>query len=157
MTRTGLGFDSHRLCPGDHIMLGGIRIPCEFAVDAHSDGDVLVHALTDALLGTIAVGDIGDHFPDTDPQFSDAESTRFLAQAMDMVREMGFSLVNCDVTVMAEKPRLGPVKQEIRDRIASVLDISADRVSIKAKTGEGMGFVGRCEGIAAVALVTVEG
>lgn len=151
--RVGQGFDVHRLAVGRRLVLGGVEIPFEKGLLGHSDADVLLHAIADALLGTAALGDIGRHFPPSDPQYKDADSVKLLAQVVAMVREAGCeSIGNVDCVVMAERPKLLPYINAMRDRIADVLDIPAARVSVKATTCEGLGFVGREEGIAASAV-----
>jgi 2-C-methyl-D-erythritol 4-phosphate cytidylyltransferase/2-C-methyl-D-erythritol 2,4-cyclodiphosphate synthase len=154
-TRCGLGYDVHAFGPGDHVMLGGIRIPHDQGVQAHSDGDVVLHALTDAVLGALADGDIGSHFPPSDPQWKGASSDRFLAHAVARLAAGGGRIVNCDVTVVCEAPRIGPHRDAMRERIAAICGIGIDRVAVKATTSERMGFTGRREGLAAQALVTV--
>ena len=136
-------------------MLGGVRIAHDRGVRAHSDGDVVLHALTDAVLGTIADGDIGSHFPPSDPQWAGASSDRFLAHAVARLVDRGGRIVNCDVTVVCEAPKVGPHRDAMRERISEICDIGPDRVAIKATTSERMGFTGRREGLAAQALVTV--
>jgi len=136
MFRIGYGFDSHKLEPGTGIVLGGVVIPCEKSVLAHSDGDVVLHALTDAVLGAAAAGDIGDHFPDTDPVWKDAESSLFLERAIKTAAGKGLAPVNCDITVIAPYPRLSSWKEKIRVGISDMLEIPVDRVSVKATTGK---------------------
>ena len=153
--RTGLGYDTHIFGDGDQIMLGGIAIPHSRGVIAHSDGDVVLHALTDALLGAVGKGDIGDHFPPSDHQWKNAESYIFLSAARDIVNNLGYTIANVDMTVIAELPKVGPHRSEITQRIAQILQIEVDRVSIKATTNEKMGFLGRGEGIAAMAICTL--
>ena len=153
--RTGSGFDVHRFCEGDHVWLCGVRIPHTHGVEAHSDGDVGLHALTDALLGAIADGDIGQHFPPSDPQWKGVASDRFLADAARRVREKGGHITNVDVTVLCEAPRIGPHRDAMRARIAGVLGIEIGRVGLKATTTERLGFTGRREGLAAMAVATV--
>ncbi|MBL8569603.1 MAG: bifunctional 2-C-methyl-D-erythritol 4-phosphate cytidylyltransferase/2-C-methyl-D-erythritol 2,4-cyclodiphosphate synthase [Phreatobacter sp.] len=153
--RTGQGYDVHAFAPGDHVWLGGIRIPHECGVIAHSDGDVALHAATDALLGAIGDGDIGTHFPPSDPQWRGASSDRFLAHAAALVAARGGRIGNIDLTIVCEAPKIGPHREAIRERIAAIVGISVDRVSIKATTSEKMGFTGRREGLAALALATV--
>jgi len=154
-TRCGFGYDVHAFGEGDHVMLGGVRIAHDRGVRAHSDGDVVLHALTDAVLGTIADGDIGSHFPPSDPQWAGASSDRFLAHAVALLADRGGRIVNCDVTVVCEAPKVGPHRDAMRERIAGICGIGPDRVAIKATTSERMGFTGRREGLAAQALVTV--
>jgi len=153
--RTGLGFDVHQFAPGDHLMLGGIRIPHQCGLSGHSDADVVLHAIVDALLGAIAEGDIGSHFPPTDPQWRGVSSDRFLAFAVDRVRAHGGKIVHIDVTVVCEAPRIAPHRDAMRTRIAAVAGIAAGRVGVKATTSEKMGFIGRSEGMAAFANATV--
>lgn len=154
-TRTGSGFDVHRFTDGDHVWLGGIKIPHSHKLDGHSDADVVLHALTDALLGVIGDGDIGQHFPPSDPQWKGAASMLFLADAARRVGARGGRIINVDVTVLAEAPRIGPHRPQMQDAIAQALGLTVDRVGIKATTTEGMGFTGRREGIAAMATATV--
>jgi 2-C-methyl-D-erythritol 4-phosphate cytidylyltransferase / 2-C-methyl-D-erythritol 2,4-cyclodiphosphate synthase len=153
--RTGQGFDVHRFAPGDHVWLCGVKIPHAFALEGHSDADVALHALTDALLGAIADGDIGQHFPDTDPRWKGAASHLFLAEAARRVAGRGGRIANVDVTILCEAPKIAPHRQAMRMRIADILGIDADRVAVKATTTEGLGFTGRREGIAAMATATV--
>lgn len=155
VVRTGTGFDVHAFAEGDHVWLGGIRIPHGRGVAAHSDGDVVLHALTDAILGALADGDIGVHFPPSDPQWRGASSDRFLAFAVDRVRARGGVVDHLDVTVLCEAPRLGPHRDAIRERIAAIAGLSLGAVSIKATTTERMGFTGRGEGLAAQAAATI--
>lgn len=155
VTRLGTGFDVHAFGEGDHIWLGGIRIPHDRGVLAHSDGDVILHALTDALLGAIADGDIGTHFPPSDPQWKGASSDRFLAHAAALVRARGGKIDHLDTTLLCEKPRLGPYREEMRRRIAEICGLRIDQVSLKATTTEKLGFTGRGEGIAAQAAATI--
>ena len=154
-TRTGSGFDVHRFTDGDHVWLGGIKIPHTHKLDGHSDADVVLHALTDALLGVIGDGDIGQHFPPSDPQWKGAASMLFLADAARRVAARGGRIINVDVTVLAEEPRIGPHRPQMQAAISQALGLSTDRVGIKATTTEGMGFTGRREGIAAMATATV--
>jgi len=153
MHRAGLGYDSHRFEPGRPLMLGGVRVEHPAGLAGHSDGDAVLHALTDAVLGAIASGDIGEHFGDTDPRWAGADSGRFLAHAVALAGQKGYRVVNADVTVLAESPALSPYKQEMRRRIADLLGVAPDDVAVKAKTNEQMGFIGRGEGIAALAVV----
>ena len=154
--RIGQGFDVHAFEPGDHVVLGGVRIPHNQGLRAHSDGDVLLHALTDALLGAVALGDIGQHFPDTDPRYKDADSRVLLRDAYALVREKGYLLGNADMTVVAEQPKLAAWTKAMRENIAEDLDLALDCISIKATTSERLGFCGREEGIAAQAVVLLE-
>ena len=151
--RIGQGFDVHAFGPGDHLFLGGVKIAHDHGVIAHSDGDVLLHALTDALLGALALVDIGQWFPPSDPRWADADSTQFVAAAMRAVAEHGYRVNNVDLTVLAEAPKLAPHNTAIRARIAQLLEVDESRVGLKATTTEGLGLVGRREGIAAQAVV----
>jgi 2-C-methyl-D-erythritol 4-phosphate cytidylyltransferase / 2-C-methyl-D-erythritol 2,4-cyclodiphosphate synthase len=153
--RTGSGFDVHRLVPGDHVWLCGVRIPHTHRLQGHSDADVALHALTDAILGAIGDGDIGQHFPDTDPRWQGAASHVFLADAARRARSLGGLISNVDVTLLCEAPRIAPHRDAMRERIAAVLGIDVRRVGVKATTTEGLGFTGRREGIAALASATV--
>jgi 2-C-methyl-D-erythritol 4-phosphate cytidylyltransferase / 2-C-methyl-D-erythritol 2,4-cyclodiphosphate synthase len=153
--RVGTGYDVHAFTEGDHIWLGGVRIPHAQGVKAHSDGDVALHALTDALLGALAEGDIGTHFPPSDPQWRGASSDRFLAFAAGRVTERGGRVDHLDLTIVCEAPKVGPHRDAIRARIAEVAGIGLDRVAVKATTSERMGFTGRGEGLAALATATV--
>jgi len=153
--RTGTGFDVHRLISGDGIMLCGVFINCDKRLSGHSDADVGLHALTDALLGAIGEGDIGDHFPPGDPQWKGAESAQFLSHAASLVSGKGGRITHVDVTLICERPKIGPHKPEMKQRIAEILGIDCDRVSVKATTTEKLGFTGRGEGIAAQAVATV--
>lgn len=154
-TRTGFGFDVHAFEPGDHVWIGGIRIDHGRALKGHSDADVALHALTDALLGAVAAGDIGDHFPPSDPQWKGAPSPLFLEHARALVEARGGRIEHVDVTIICEAPRIGPHRQAMRERIAGLLRLPLDRVSVKATTTERLGFTGRGEGIAAQAVATV--
>lgn len=154
--RIGQGYDVHAFEPGDHVVLGGVRIPYTQALRAHSDGDVVLHALTDALLGAVALGDIGQHFPDTDPAYRGADSRKLLRDAYALVAKQGFTLTNADMTVVAEKPRLAEWIVPMRTNISKDLDIAIERISVKATTSERLGFCGREEGIAALAVVLLE-
>jgi 2-C-methyl-D-erythritol 4-phosphate cytidylyltransferase/2-C-methyl-D-erythritol 2,4-cyclodiphosphate synthase len=153
--RTGNGFDVHAFADGDHVMLGGVRIPHSRGVTGHSDADVALHALVDAILGALAEGDIGQHFPPSDPQWKGASSDRFLAFACERVRERGGIIANLDVTVVCEAPRVSPHRDAMRERIAAIAGVSASRVAVKATTSEKLGFTGRGEGIVAMATATV--
>jgi len=149
--RIGTGFDVHAFGDGDHVMLGGVRIPHSRGVLAHSDGDVVIHALCDAMLGALALGDIGKHFPPGDPQWKDADSRAFLRHCNALLRERGWALGNADVTVICERPKVGPHADAIRALLAQDLGVDIDAISIKATTTETLGFTGRGEGIAAQA------
>jgi len=151
--RIGHGFDAHRLCEGDHIIIGGVRIPHTHGMLAHSDGDVLIHAICDALLGAIAYGDIGRLFPDTDPAFKGVDSTLLLEKVMQEVAAQGFRVGNLDATVIAQAPRMQPHVAAMRERIGRLLGVQVDEVNVKATTTEKMGYTGRGEGIAAHAVV----
>lgn len=153
--RTGNGYDVHQLEPGDGVTLCGIFIPHDQRLKGHSDADVALHALTDALLATCGAGDIGDHFPPSDPQWKGAPSRIFLEHAARIVREAGGTIMNADISLIAEAPKVGPHRQAMREKLADVLGISLDRCSVKATTNETIGFVGRREGIAAIATATV--
>ena len=156
MTRTGIGYDSHRLVEGRRLVLGGVEIAHERGLAGHSDADVLTHALIDAVLGAAGLGDIGGHFPDTDEQFKDADSLALLARVMAIVRDRGLRVVNVDCTVVIERPKLAPHRDEIRASLAAALGLEPHEVNVKASTGEGIGFVGRGEGAAALAVATLE-
>lgn len=151
--KIGHGIDVHRFGPGDHVTLGGVKIPHEQGLVAHSDGDVALHALADALLGALALGDIGQHFPDTDASYSGADSRVLLRHVLSLVQARGFRVGNADITVLAERPKLAPHIVQMRERIAEDLGVAADCVSVKATTTEKLGFVGRREGIEAHAVV----
>lgn len=151
--RIGQGWDVHRFGPGDHVMLGGIRVPHEQGLEAHSDGDVVIHALSDALLGAAALGDIGGWFPDTDERWAGADSTDLLAEVRQALRAQGWAPVNLDITVLAQVPKVAPHVAAMREHLAACLAVPPDRVSVKASTTEGLGFVGRREGLAASAVV----
>jgi 2-C-methyl-D-erythritol 2,4-cyclodiphosphate synthase len=153
---TGIGWDVHWLVPGRPLILGGVRIESELGLDGHSDADVLTHAVIDALLGAVGAGDIGEHFPDTDERWKDADSLELLRHVDALLAERGAAVVNVDATVMLERPQLLDHKPVMRARLADVLGLDPQRVNVKATRGEGMGFVGRIEGAAALALVTVE-
>lgn len=150
--RIGQGFDVHAFGDGDHVMLGGVRVPHDRGVVAHSDGDVALHALCDALLGALALGDIGTHFPPSDPQWKGADSRAFLRHCDHLVRDLGWRVGNVDLTVICERPKVGPHAEAMRRTIALDLGIELDAVSVKATTTEKLGFTGRGEGIAAQAV-----
>ncbi len=154
--RSGLGWDSHRIAPGRKLILGGIVIPSEFGFEAHSDGDILSHAVTDALLGAAALGDIGMHFPDTDPKWKDASSGQFLAHAAALVRELGFTVSNVDSTVILERPKLKNFRLAIRESLARTLELEVDQISVKFKTAEGVGPVGEGKSGEAQAVVLLQ-
>ena len=153
--RTGLGWDNHRIAEGRPMIIGGITIPCEFGLDGHSDADILLHALTDALLGALALGDIGMHFPDTDPRWKGASSDRFLAHALDLVRERGWTIANVDTTVILQRPKLKDFRDPMRENIARILGIDVDQVGVKFKTAEKVGPVGEGKSAEAQAIATL--
>jgi 2-C-methyl-D-erythritol 2,4-cyclodiphosphate synthase len=154
--RIGQGFDVHAFGDGDHVMLGGVRIPYGRGVVAHSDGDVIIHALCDAVLGGLGEGDIGRHFPDSDPRYRGADSRVFLRTVAQMMRTAGFRLVNADLTVLAEAPRIAAHRDAIASNLAADLGVEARFINVKATTTERMGFLGRGEGLAALASVLLE-
>ena len=156
ITRTGFGVDAHRFGPGDAVWLGGVRIAHDKGLVGHSDADAGLHALTDAVLGAIAEGDIGQHFPPSDPKWKGASSDRFLVHAVELVKAKGGRMISADLTLICERPKIGPHRDAMRARIAELLDLPLDRVSIKATTTEGMGFTGREEGLMAQAVAVVE-
>jgi 2-C-methyl-D-erythritol 2,4-cyclodiphosphate synthase len=154
-TLTGIGYDSHRLAPGRRLILGGVELASEAGLDGHSDADVLTHAIIDALLGAAGLGDIGQHFPDSDERYRDADSLELLAAVLPLVHAQGLELVNVDATVVMEHPKLAPCREAIRESLAAALGIAPARVNVKASTGEGIGFVGRGEGVAALAVASL--
>jgi 2-C-methyl-D-erythritol 2,4-cyclodiphosphate synthase len=156
VTLTGIGYDSHRLAQGRRLILGGVEIPHERGLEGHSDADVLTHAVIDALLGGAGLGDIGEHFPDTDERWRNADSIQLLGTVVTTVIAAGLEVVNVDCTVVMETPKLGPHRQAIRERLASALGLEVARVNVKATTGEGIGFVGRGEGVAALAIASLD-
>ena len=153
--RTGNGFDVHRFGIGDHVILCGVKVPHDRGLQGHSDADVGMHTVTDAIYGALCRGDIGQHFPPSDPQWKGADSEIFLAHACNLAREMGFTMTHMDCTLICEFPKIGPVAQAMRERMASIMGLDMDRVSVKATTSERLGFTGRGEGIAALATVTL--
>jgi 2-C-methyl-D-erythritol 2,4-cyclodiphosphate synthase len=153
--RTGIGWDVHRLAAGRPLILGGVTVPSELGLEGHSDADILSHAITDALLGAAALGDIGMHFPDTDPRWKGADSLLFLAHAAGLVRDIGFTIVNVDSTVILERPKLKDHRTPIRESLARTLEIEVDRVSVKFKTAERVGPVGEGRSAEAQAIVTL--
>lgn len=157
--RIGFGYDVHRFTDGEVLTIGGITIPFEKSLKGHSDADVLLHAITDALLGALALGDIGAHFPDTDPAYKGADSRELLKKSYELINDKGYELVNSDATIIAERPKFRPFIDDIRASIADCLGCKIDQVSVKATTNEKMGFAGREEGIAvhAVALLKIRG
>jgi 2-C-methyl-D-erythritol 2,4-cyclodiphosphate synthase len=154
--QTGIGYDCHRLAEGRRLVLGGVELEHDRGLSGHSDADVLIHAIIDALLGAAALGDIGQHFPDTDERWRDADSLGLLRETVELVKRHGFSVRHVDGTVMIERPKLAPVREQIRARLAEAMGLALDQVSVKATRGEGMGFVGREEGAAALAIATIE-
>ena len=153
--RVGIGFDSHPLVPERKLVLGGVPIPYELGLAGHSDGDVLVHAMMDALLGAAGLGDKGTHFPSSDPQYKDISSLTLLSAVANLVRNSGWRISNVDVTILAQKPRLGSLVESMREQAASALSIPSERISIKVTTTDYLGFVGREEGIAACAVASL--
>ena len=151
MVRIGHGFDVHRFCAGDHVMLGGVRVPHDHGLEAHSDGDVAIHALCDAMLGALGLGDIGRHFPDDDPENADIDSRILLKCVFALAQQQGFRLGNADLTVIAQAPKLAPHIDTMRAVLASDLEADVQAVNVKATTTEQLGFTGRSEGIAAQA------
>ncbi|HVS29545.1 MAG TPA: 2-C-methyl-D-erythritol 2,4-cyclodiphosphate synthase [Solirubrobacteraceae bacterium] len=156
MIRTGIGYDCHAFAAGRRLVLGGVELDAERGLAGHSDADALTHAIIDALLGAAGLGDIGQHFPDDDERFRDADSIELLRDVVAMVEERGLAILNVDATVLMEQPKLAPDRDAIRGRLAHALDLAPDRVNVKATTGEGMGFIGRGEGVAALAVATLE-
>jgi 2-C-methyl-D-erythritol 2,4-cyclodiphosphate synthase len=153
--RVGSGIDVHAFGPGEFVMLGGVRVAHECGVIAHSDGDVLLHALVDALLGAAGLGDIGQHFPDSDPQWRGADSAHFVSATMAQLRQGGWQVINADLTLLAQVPRIGPHREAIRQCVASLLGIAPACVNLKATTTEQLGFIGRAEGLGALATVLI--
>jgi 2-C-methyl-D-erythritol 2,4-cyclodiphosphate synthase len=151
----GIGYDSHRLAEGRALVIGGVQIPHEMGLEGHSDADVLTHAVIDALLGAAGLGDIGQHFPDTDERYRGADSIALLQEVMKLLSGEGLQVLNIDCTLVMERPKIAPYKQQIRERLASVLGLPERRVNVKASTGERIGFVGREEGVAALAVASV--
>ena len=156
LMRIGQGFDVHRFVSGRPLVLGGVKIAHDKGLEGHSDADVLVHAVCDALLGAACLGDIGRHFPDTDPAYKNIDSMELLKKTWAMVREKHPAIINIDATLLAEAPKIAPYSAAMREKIASALEISTDMVSVKATTLEGLGFVGRKEGIAALCVVLID-
>jgi 2-C-methyl-D-erythritol 2,4-cyclodiphosphate synthase len=157
MTTAGIGWDSHRLVAGRPLILGGVTIPHERGLEGHSDADVLAHAVMDALLGAAGLGDIGQHFPDSDERYRDADSMALLRDVVALLAERGLRVAHVDTTLLMERPKLGERRAEIRASLAAGLGVELERVNVKASTGEGMGFVGREEGVAALAVATLRG
>ena len=154
--RIGMGYDVHRLAEGRELILGGVTIPFERGLLGHSDADVLVHAVCDALLGAAGMGDIGQHFPDSDPKYKDMFSLKILARVCDMIRSLGFIIENIDSTILAEAPRIAPYKEEMKKNITNAVEIDMKRINIKATTTEGLGMFGRGEGIGAMSVALIE-
>lgn len=154
--RIGQGFDAHRFCAGDHLIIGGVRIPFERGIEAHSDGDVLLHAVTDALLGAAGEGDLGRHFPDSDPGLAGVDSRVLLRSALAKAQAQGWEVVNVDATVIAQRPRLAPHIAAMQANIAADLEVDLALVNVKASTTEHMGFTGRGEGVAALAVLLLQ-
>ena len=155
-TRVGIGYDAHRFAGARTLVLGGVTFPGEPGLAGHSDADVLAHAVIDSVIGAAGLGDIGRHFPDDDPLFADADSIALLGQAVSLAAEAGWRVVNVDVTVICERPRLAPHVAQMAERLGGALNVDQNRVNVKATTNEGMGFIGRGEGIAAVAVAMLE-
>ncbi len=155
MNFVGIGYDSHRLAADRRLILGGVEIPHEQGLAGHSDADVLTHAVIDALLGAAGLGDIGEHFPDSDERYHDADSIELLRTVVATITDAGLAMANVDCTVVMQEPKLGPHKQAIRTRLAGALGLPEARVNVKASTGEGIGFVGRGEGVAALAVASL--
>jgi 2-C-methyl-D-erythritol 2,4-cyclodiphosphate synthase len=156
MFRIGQGFDVHQLTEGRPLIIGGITIPYEKGLLGHSDADVLLHTISDACLGAIGEGDIGKHFPDTDPNFKDADSAKLMEQVWQLVKDRGYELVNADCTIIAQKPKMAPYIQPMKERIADLLNASPEQINVKATTTEKLGFTGRGEGIASQAVVLLK-
>ena len=154
--RIGSGHDTHRLVQGRRLILGGVDIPFTHGLDGHSDADVVLHSITDALLGAVGLGDIGECYPDTDPAYKNYDSSRFVIESMEKIAERGWRVANLDVTIFAEAPKLGPVKQEIRANVARLMKLPVGDVNIKAKTGENVGHLGRGEAIGCHAVLLLE-
>ncbi|CAN5232643.1 2-C-methyl-D-erythritol 2,4-cyclodiphosphate synthase [soil metagenome] len=154
--RVGLGHDTHRLETGRPLILGGLRIEHSRGLAGHSDADVVLHAVTDALLGAAGLGDIGDAFPDTDPKYHGMDSSIFVKETLTRIKAAGWKLVNLDLTIFAQEPKLGPLKSAIRQSVADILEVDADAVNVKAKTGERVGSIGRAEAIGCHAAVLIE-
>lgn len=154
--RSGVGYDSHRFAEGRRLVLGGVEIPNDRGLAGHSDADAVAHAVTDAILGAAALGDIGAHFPPNDPKWKDADSMDLLRAAVELLERHRFQVVNVDVTVICEAPKLAPHVQTMRSRLAAALRVGVERVSVKGKTNEGMGWIGRGEGIAAIAVAMID-
>jgi 2-C-methyl-D-erythritol 2,4-cyclodiphosphate synthase len=156
MFRVGIGHDTHRLGPDRPLILGGLRIEHTRGLIGHSDADVVLHALTDALLGAAGLGDIGDAFPDTDPRYKDCDSRLFVTDTLTKLSERGWRVVNVDLTIFAQEPKLGPIKGRMREHLAAILGLPTDGVNVKAKTGENVGAIGRAEAIGCHAIALIE-
>lgn len=156
MIRIGLGYDLHRLVEGRPLILGGVKVPSEKGLEGHSDADALAHAITDALLGAAALGNIGQHFPDTDPRYKNADSIVLLGHAADMLRAHGYRIVNIDSNIVAQRPKLNPYLDAMRNRLSECLQLEVDRISVKAKTNERVGPEGREEAISTQAIALIE-
>lgn len=156
MIRVGIGYDSHRFAAGRKLILGGVDIPHEKGLDGHSDADSVSHAITDAMLGAAALGDIGMHFPPSDPRWKDANSLDLLKRAQEVLTQNHFKVINIDVTVICEAPKIGPSAQAMRNKISATLGLPFSAISVKGKTNEGMGWIGKGEGIATIATVLIE-
>ena len=154
--RTGIGFDVHAFAENRKLIIGGVDIPYEKGLYGHSDADVLIHAICDALLGSLALGDIGQHFPDNDPRFKDADSSVLLSEVYKLVKKNGYTLTNADATIMLQSPKVSPYIQKMREKIAQILQVGIEQISVKATTTEKLGFTGREEGVAAMATVLVK-
>ncbi len=153
---TGIGYDCHRFAPGRRLILGGVELAHDRGLEGHSDADALTHAVIDAMLGACALGDIGEHFPDTDPRYAGADSLALLRAARRILAAAGFAVAHVDATVVMERPKLAPARDAMRANLAGALELAIEHVSVKATRGEGMGFIGREEGVAALAVATVE-
>ena len=156
MFRVGIGHDTHRLGPDRPLILGGLKIEHPRGLIGHSDADVVLHALTDALLGAAGLGDIGDAYPDTDPQYKDCDSRFFVTETLKKLSERGWRVINVDLTIFAQEPKLGPIKTKMRDHLASILGLAVDAVNVKAKTGEKVGAIGRAEAIGCQVAVLIQ-
>ena len=156
MFKVGVGFDAHRLVKGRPLIIGGVKIPYDLGLSGHSDADVLIHAIIDAILGALAMGDIGTHFPDNDPAYKDIDSTILLRKVMELVKKEGYRINNLDNTIVAEMPKLAPHIPGMKERLSEVLNILPGQINIKATTTEGMGFCGRGEGISAISIVSIK-
>lgn len=156
MFRVGIGFDAHRLVKGRPLIIGGVRIPYDLGLSGHSDADVLIHAIIDGILGALAMGDIGIHFPDDDPAYKDIDSAILLRRVMELAKKEGYRINNLDNTIVAEKPKMTTHIPGIKERLSSILEVLPGQINIKATTTEGMGFCGRGEGISAISIVSIK-